>query len=82
MKLYLDLRQLQYFIYNKISVDLRQFNEDDPLQQNLCGAGEACLWYSWQKSAGETSFIRQRRLHHSVSHLHKFCNSLPLNTEY
>jgi hypothetical protein len=36
-----------------------QFNENDPLQQNLCGAGEACLWYSWQKSADETSFIRQ-----------------------
>ena len=41
-----------------IFCDFGQFNEDDPLQQNVCGAGEACLWYSWQKSAGETSFIR------------------------
>ena len=35
------------------------FDESDPLQQNFCQPGEACLWYSWQKSRSSTSFIRE-----------------------
>ena len=39
--------------------DCDTFDPSDPLQQNYCAPGEACLWYSWQKSSQTTSFIRQ-----------------------
>lgn len=39
--------------------DCASFEPSDPLQQSYCAAGEVCLWYSWQKSAQSTSFIRQ-----------------------
>ena len=35
------------------------FDESEPLQQDFCNPGEACLWYSWQKSKSSKSFIRQ-----------------------
>ena len=39
--------------------DCDSFEPSDPLQQSFCAPGEVCLWYSWQKSSRETSFIRQ-----------------------
>ena len=36
-----------------------EFDASDPTQQDFCKVGEACLWYSWQKSDTETSQIRE-----------------------
>ena len=36
-----------------------QLDENDPSQQHLCEAGEACLWYSWQKSETDIAHIRK-----------------------
>ena len=37
----------------------KEFDAGDPTQQDFCKQGEACLWYSWQKSDTETSVIRE-----------------------
>ena len=39
--------------------DCEVFDAGDPTQENFCKKGEACLWYSWQKSDTETSVIRE-----------------------
>ena len=36
-----------------------EFDASDSSQQDFCKQGEACLWYSWQKSDTETSVIRE-----------------------
>ena len=37
----------------------KEFDAQEPSQQDFCKQGEACLWYSWQKSDTETSVIRE-----------------------
>merc|ERR1719150_3586438 len=36
-----------------------RFERNDPSQAGECAAGEACLWYSWERSRGRTSFVRE-----------------------
>ena len=37
----------------------KKFDARDSSQEDFCKKGEACLWYSWQKSDTETSVIRE-----------------------
>jgi len=39
--------------------DCTVFSESDSSQQAFCQPGEACLWYSWQKSSTSTAVIRE-----------------------
>jgi len=39
--------------------DCTVFDESDPSQADYCQPGEACLWYSWQKSANDVAHIRE-----------------------
>ena len=39
--------------------DCSSFNSRDPSQVETCALGEACLYYSWRKSARESSVIRE-----------------------
>ena len=36
-----------------------QFDRNDPAQTKTCDAGEACLYYSWQKAANDRAVIRE-----------------------
>jgi len=36
-----------------------EFDEYDSSQQGYCKEGEACLWYSWQKSRSTTAYVRE-----------------------
>ena len=36
-----------------------EFDEYDSSQQGYCKEGEACLWYSWQKSRSITAYVRE-----------------------
>ena len=36
-----------------------EFDENDSTQQGYCKVGEACLWYSWQKSRTTTAYVRE-----------------------
>ena len=36
-----------------------RFDRGDTAQAGECGAGEACLWYSWERSRGRTSYVRE-----------------------
>ena len=46
-------------ILNKYLIQLQRFDRNDPSQSGECGAGEACLWYSWERSRGRISFVRE-----------------------
>ena len=35
------------------------FDQFEQSQRKYCDPGEACLWYSWQKSASEIATIRE-----------------------
>ena len=36
-----------------------EFDEYDDSQQGYCKEGEACLWYSWQKSRSSQAYVRE-----------------------
>ena len=36
-----------------------RFDRGDVAQAGEWGAGEACLWYSWERSRGRTSYVRE-----------------------
>jgi len=36
-----------------------EFDEYDESQQGYCKEGEACLWYSWQKSRSSQAYVRE-----------------------
>lgn len=36
-----------------------EFDEYDSTQQGYCKVGEACLWYSWQKSRATIAYVRE-----------------------
>lgn len=37
-------------LFSDTNPECSEFDEADPRQQGVCGPGEACLWYSWQKT--------------------------------
>ena len=39
--------------------DCEAFDEDDKEQEGFCAPGEACLWYSWQKTQDTTAYVRE-----------------------
>ena len=44
---------------NEGNPSCERFDRNDPSQAGECAAGEACLWYSWERSRGRTSFVRE-----------------------
>ena len=46
-------------LFNTDAPDCFAFNVNDKAQMKTCDAGEACLWYSYQKSDEETAVIRE-----------------------
>ena len=46
-------------LFSTDAPDCDAFNSLDPAQVKTCDPGEACLYYSWRKSATETSVIRE-----------------------
>ena len=46
-------------LFNTDAPDCFAFNVNDKKQMKTCDAGEACLWYSYQKSDSETAVIRE-----------------------
>ena len=46
-------------LFNTDAPDCFAFNVNDKAQMKTCDAGEACLWYSYQKSDQETAVIRE-----------------------
>ena len=46
-------------LFNTDAPDCFAFNVNDKAQMKTCDAGEACLWYSYQKSDSETAVIRE-----------------------
>ena len=47
------------FSGSKGNEDCEVFDGSDQSQRKYCDPGEACLWYSWQKSATEIATIRE-----------------------
>ena len=47
------------FSGSKGNADCEIFDNIEPSQRKYCDPGEACLWYSWQKSANEIATIRE-----------------------
>jgi hypothetical protein len=41
-------------LFSTDAPDCPEFNKSDPKQQKVCEIGEACLYYSWQKSDTDT----------------------------
>ena len=41
-------------LFSTDAPDCPVFNKSDPKQQKICEIGEACLYYSWQKSDIDT----------------------------
>ena len=37
-------------LFSNQNSDCEVFDENDPSQEGFCQPGEACLWYSWQKT--------------------------------
>lgn len=37
-------------LFSNKNSDCQVFDENDPSQEGFCQPGEACLWYSWQKT--------------------------------
>ena len=46
-------------LFSTDAPDCPNFNSRDTSQQKTCGAGEACLWYSYQKSSTEIAIVRE-----------------------
>ena len=46
-------------LFSTDAPDCSSFNSRDPAQVQTCAQGEACLYYSWKKSATESSVIRE-----------------------
>ena len=46
-------------LFNSDAPDCNAFNVQDQSQQTLCKVGEACLWYSYQKSGNDVGVIRE-----------------------
>ena len=46
-------------LFSGQNAECKVFDEDDPKQQGFCEPGEACLWYSWQKTKDDTAYVRE-----------------------
>lgn len=46
-------------LFSNKNSDCKVFDETDNNQQGFCEPGEACLWYSWQKTKNKTSYVRE-----------------------
>ena len=60
-------------LFSNKNSDCDVFDENDPSQEGFCAPGEACLWYSWQKTkvnneGHSLNILRASTFHLATSH--------------